>query len=55
MRPASMSLATLSTLIFDQMLRARRGVKRCSQCRSSTLFFWPSIQPWHSAASIACG
>jgi len=27
MRLASMSAATLSTLIFDQMLRARRGVK----------------------------
>jgi hypothetical protein len=26
------------------MVRARRGVKRCSQCCSSRPFFWPSIQ-----------
>ena len=29
--PRSMSAVALSRLIFDQRLRARRGVKRCSQ------------------------
>jgi len=50
-----MSVAALATLIFDQMLRARRGVKRCRKCWSSSPFFWPSIQPQHSAISTASG
>jgi hypothetical protein len=42
-----------SRLIFDQLLRVDLGVKRCSQKRSSSPFFWPSIQPWQSASSSA--
>src|SRR5690606_20514533 len=34
-------------------LRARRGVTRCRKCGSSSPFFWPSIQPQHSAISTA--
>jgi hypothetical protein len=55
MRPAAVSAAAFSTLIFDQMLRARRGVKRWRKCWSSKPFFWPSIQPQHSAISTASG
>jgi hypothetical protein len=50
-----MSAATLSTLVLDQMLRARRGVKRWRKCWSSRPFFWPSIQPQQSAISTASG
>jgi hypothetical protein len=42
-------------LIFDQRLPGLRGVKRCSQCSSSSLPFWPSIQPKQSAISSASG
>lgn len=51
MRPASMSAAALSALIFGQMLRVRTGVKRCRKCWSSSPFFWPSIQRQQSAIS----
>ena len=40
-------------LIFDHLLRARRGVNRCSQYVSSNGRFWPSIQPKHNATSSA--
>src|SRR4249920_2672200 len=36
------------------MLRARRGVKRCRNDRSSNDLRMPSIQPQHNATSIAC-
>jgi hypothetical protein len=43
----------LVQLIFDQGLRARRGVNRCSQAVASSPFFWLSIQPQVSAPSSA--
>jgi hypothetical protein len=50
--PASISAAALSRLILDQRLVAVRGVNRCSQKRSSSARFWPSIQPYTSPSSI---
>jgi hypothetical protein len=43
----------LSRLIFDQMLFVVPDVNFCSQYCSLSLFFWPSIHPWHKATSTA--
>ena len=48
-----MSCSAFSLLIFDQMLRAPRGVNFCSHASESWACFCPSIQPWQSAASSA--
>ena len=49
MRPAAVSASTLARLIFDQLLRARRGVKRWRKWSSSSLLRTASIQPKQSA------
>ena len=43
----------MPTLIFDHVLRGRRGVKRWRYQVSSMPLSWPSIQPKHSATSTA--
>jgi hypothetical protein len=43
--PRSISSVALSRLIFDHLLRVRRGVKRCRKKRSSKPAFWLSIHP----------
>ena len=52
-RPSAVSRATLTTLFADQMLRGRRGVKRCQNEVASPRRTWPSIQPWQIASSKA--
>ena len=51
--PASISSRARPQLTFDHLLRVVRGVKRCTQCSSSSFPFCPSIQPKHSATSSA--
>src|SRR5260221_10162978 len=53
MRPAATRAATFSVLTFDQLLRARRGVKRWRNHSPSNGRRCPSIQPWQSAMSSA--
>ena len=54
MRPAAVSLATFSLLIWLQTLRGLRGLYRCKNERSSRDLRMPLIQPQHSATSSAC-
>jgi len=55
-RPSAIRRSACSQLTFDQMLRARRGVKRWSHTPSaSPLRFWLSIQPCASATCSASG
>src|SRR6476646_6905460 len=51
--PARDERSAFSLLIFDQMLRAPRGVNFCSHASEPWACFCPSIQPWQSAASSA--
>ena len=43
--PRAISASALARLIFDQIERARRGVKRWRYQSSSMRLAWPSIQP----------
>src|SRR3954471_16417940 len=53
MRPDAISASAKPRLRLDQMLRARRGVKRCRYHDSSRPRAWPSIHPKQSAACSA--
>ena len=44
-RPLATSCSAFSLLIFDQMLRAPRGVNFCSHASESWACFCTSIQP----------
>src|SRR5829696_561774 len=53
MRLAAISAATFSVLIFDQVLRGRRGPNLWRNQLSSSPLRWPSIQPKQRATSSA--